>query len=489
MPPAAVQEHEAQIQLPIPQAAPAPVLFEAPLTPVMQAIQAEGSAPPQSEPALADEPQREEKTAPRPQLPAPVIAEPREPLRWKGRWGYWRDAAVHILAPTVVDFMVGGMPDIPKAKRAVAEELRKQLSSGLPEHTLLDVAFRDIDKATEPVPSTSFSLTKGARCLFLCDEKLCQVLSCWQRRRIIGGSMEVSWMRTFDTNTDARAANASKIWEDAKSPRSVSVELPASWVLKSGQMLTQHEGIVLNIDQHWYQFANVFGETKTVELAWPRSSFTLDLQGKTLWLLVEFCEPEAARAMVEAIHGRYLYNPGLLRFGAIYPGVCRTANFGELRVRARGDETMYLPPALSMKLGPAVFRLVRCDRGAIDQPAEAVLHHEKTEVVIGRDATCDIPINAQNTSRRHCVINLREEGKYNPTLICELTDTSTNGTLVGGKLFRNGMKTRLYDQDEVVLSVGSGWDVPVLRLEYLAAGVPGFDHQMPTRAPLVPTFP
>ena len=67
----------------------------------------------------------------------------------------------------------------------------------------------------------------------------------------------------------------------------------------------------------------------------------------------------------------------------------------------------------------------------------------RAETVIGRDGEADLAIDDREVSKKHCV--LRVEGP-----VCTLTDLgSLNGTLLNGRLLRNGVAQRLRHLDEI----------------------------------------
>ena len=66
-------------------------------------------------------------------------------------------------------------------------------------------------------------------------------------------------------------------------------------------------------------------------------------------------------------------------------------------------------------------------------------------VVIGRDETSDIPLFTSNVSRKHATIEWTPDG-------LQVTDTSSNGTLVNGLLLKRA--ARVLPEGQVTLSIG-----------------------------------
>mmetsp|Transcript_89589 Transcript_89589/g.252533 ORF Transcript_89589/g.252533 Transcript_89589/m.252533 type:complete len:440 (-) Transcript_89589:154-1473(-) len=376
---------------------------------------------------------------------------PRPVLRWDGRWGYWRDRAVFVLAPCVVDFEVkGAAPPSSTASPtmvALSEVIRDLRDTLIPE--LLGVgSIASIE------PHGTRGLLQCLRATLVCDMQKCQELSSfWQSRSLSNGRVAVTWTQSRDTTAVGHLKRALALWDAQARHNAVSLELPARWALKD---FPSGCSARLGLDSHWYQFASIFGEIASAEIAWRGTT------AATVSLLVQFAAWESARAMLELLNERYLYNPLLPEMACVHPAICIDGQLEDLRAGALAPAAL-LSPASALQGAPSSggFRISRCDAKAHATPAEVWVSPHKPTAVLGREASCDLRVPFSHMSRQHAVLRLEAEADGQWAFGLSIEDLSTNGTWVNGRRMPAGQVLRLADMDKVSFELHGDPNFPV----------------------------
>lgn len=390
-------------------------------------------------------------------------AAPRPPhLRWDGRWGRWSDDGVRVLAPCVADFDLefsDGSDGVAAVTLSEAtKEFCSQLNAALPRGGVLHCV----------ADHGAIGRRQHIRAAISCDTEFGHSLaSTWKARPLCAGRASATCTDTHDTGTQGHMERIREPWQDTAAgdlPDTVALELATHWALKGP--LPMGSGASLTSDTHWHQFATVFGEVDKVELAWRSSSGSSVsiAEPAMLQLLVKFRCWSAARRMAELLAGRFLCFVSV-RGPEIHEVTCLVGNIKRLRDKARNQpETQgsrVLPTTLLSALtgaagigvkdadGSFVYQLYRLHIGDGAPAADVCVTAQRPTAILGRDATCDLPIPCHHVSRHHAVLRLLADTPGSPPSVLFIEDKSTNGTWVNKRRLQNGQMVRLGEGDTV----------------------------------------
>jgi len=346
-------------------------------------------------------------------------------VAWTGRWGFWEQDGVHLLA-----VCVGVLEVFPTSSASGVEvldaacpEVERALDGELPEGTALAMVHW--------VPSASPALHRNLRVAILGEMAVCQELQKkWKYRVCCSGLVTVNWSYTFDTTSvehNTRMTNAARKVPGGE--HGFRLELPPRWLAE--EVCYRCTPIVPT--NHWWQFSALFGEVVTALLIGSSNG-----PRGVVHLLVYFKEPQAPLCMWETLTDRYMYNPVNNSMDDIHYVNCEIGNFDTLLKTLMHEVRDVVPSGApgADDAGEAPFVLRRCCRaeiqGLLSQPPELVpITPGRRRLVVGREDVCDIVVRHMHVSKAHATLEL-QEAFSRPGWLLMLQDSSSNGTWLNG---------------------------------------------------------
>eukprot|EP00928_Gymnodinium_smaydae_P029079 TRINITY_DN22003_c0_g1_i1.p1 TRINITY_DN22003_c0_g1~~TRINITY_DN22003_c0_g1_i1.p1 ORF type:complete len:658 (+),score=47.63 TRINITY_DN22003_c0_g1_i1:140-1975(+) len=350
---------------------------------------------------------------------------------WRGRWGWWSQDGVLILASCVGVFEVSAISEPHSASSDVTlldgalREMREFLQAELPQNA----ALADVHWMPRPGAEPR---QKGARVAILADMNVChQLRRVWRNRSLCGGSVIATWSVSFDTASDDQARRVTERLERAGvQHQSILIELPPRWF---AQEIRSAEFVKLSRGSHWFNFAELFGQVQEVALYGACNGNGED----AVFLLVSFVTSEGASNMYMGLSDRYIYNQHGKQ-DDIHPVICMTGDSAVLRERLLRTRKPVVEVARFQpdNIARNNFVLNRCGRGIPDgalcsPPEQVVVGGSRRKLAVGREDTCDVPIRHPHISKTHATLVMQEIDASQWMLM--LRDSSSNGTWVNGR--------------------------------------------------------